>query len=227
VFIIQIKFFLKKYKERERMKGCLIALGIVIGIFLIITGIVAYKGYSMYKEAVTWTDDKPVELNIPEFSEEKKKSANDKFKLLIESVDKNIRGTYSFNADELNVLIAEDPAFSGKAVFDIKGDEVGAKVSFPLDMIPGFNGRYLNGDIKLTAGMENGQPVVRVSDLIVNGKHPPEDFLEGIRKTNALDGSYKDPKRAKVLNAIKNITVENGIIKIEFKGNEPSKSEQQ
>ena len=205
------------------MKGCLIALGIVVGIFLIVTGIVAYKGYSMYKEAISWTDDKPVELNIPEVSEEKKKSADEKLKLLIESVDKSRGGSYSFDADELNALIAEDPAFSGKAVFVIKGDEVKAKVSFPLDMIPGFGGRYMNGDITLTPGMENGRPVVKVSDLVVNGKHPPEDFMKGIKKTNALEGSYKDPERAKVLERIKNITVENGEIKIELKASKQLK----
>jgi len=203
------------------MKGCLIALGIVIGVFLIVTGIVAYKGYSMYKEAVAWTDDKPVELNIPVIAEDVRDAADSKLKSFMEAVDKNESGTFEFNEEELNALIAEDPAFSGKAVFRIDGNEVGASVSFPLDMIPGFNGRYLNGDIKLTAGMENGRPVVRVTDLIVNGKHPPEDFMQGIRKTNALEGSYKDPERAKALNRIKNIVFENGKIKIELKGNQP------
>jgi len=214
---------MKKKKRKEEvldMKGCLIALGIAFGLFLIIIGFISYRGYSMYKEAVSWTEEKAVELNIPQITDEDKKNARITLDRIKGALTKGDGGVFKFNEHELNALIASDENFSGKAVVRIEGDVLKADVSMPLNVIPGFSGRYLNGEIVLVVGMENGRPVVRISELSVRGKVPPDDFMEGLKKTNALDGSYKDPEKAKFLKNIKNICVKDGKVEIELRGDE-------
>ncbi|NEQ22203.1 MAG: hypothetical protein F6K28_24025, partial [Microcoleus sp. SIO2G3] len=62
----------------------------------------------------------------------------------------------ALSADDLNTLVANNPTLAGKAYFKIEDNQVMVQSAVPLDTVPGFSGRYLNGTFSLNIALENG-----------------------------------------------------------------------
>jgi hypothetical protein len=85
-----------------------------------------------------------------------------------------------------------------------------------------FKGRYLNGEADLKASFDNGILIVTLDSLEVNGKHLPDEIMNGLRQQNLAKDAYKDPKNAEMLRKVDSMTIKDGkiIIRVRAKGAE-------
>ena len=107
----------------------------------------------------------------------------------------------------------------GTIYVTIEGDEVKGKVSFPLDKlnIGMVRGRYLNGEADLKASLKDGVLIVTLDSIEVNGKKPPEEFLQGLRQQNLAKDMYKDEKNAAMIRKFESLEIKDGKITIKVR----------
>jgi hypothetical protein len=195
--------------------GCVIA--IVMAVLLIIAlAVGAFFVMRFFSGVVEqWTSPAPMELpkvQIPEEGRQAVRDRVDDFRKAIEA------GTAAeplvLTSDDLNALIEENPDFKGKIFAKIEGDKLKAQVSIPLDRlgIGMLKGRYLNGEAELKASLSNGVLVVTLDSLEVNGKRPPENFLQGLKNQNLAKDAYNNPKNAEMIRRFESLEIKDGKI---------------
>ena len=199
------------------MKGCLIALGIIVAIFLTIAGIISYKVYNAYNDALAWTSTTQVKLNLPEFTPDEEKIAEQKFNDLKDAINKSEEKTLEFTANDINILIKKNKALKDHALITIQDGYILADVSMPLSAIPGFKDRYLNGSVKLTLEESKNKIILKLIDIKTDKKTPPPSFLKTFTTINLLDSAYKNKDQSKILNKFKSAVIEGDKIIITLK----------
>jgi len=127
--------------------------------------------------------------------------------------------TLSLSAEDLNALIARDPAMRGRVALAIEGDQLRGHLSFPLEelglptlILGGLKGRYLNGTARFTPELEgDGKIRARIDELIVKGQAVPEDFVEQLREADiSFDLAHDDPARQEFLQRLERIEIRDG-----------------
>jgi hypothetical protein len=81
-------------------------------------------------------------------------------------------------ADELNALIAAEPALRGKAHVSIDGDTAKLKVSIPLGNMRWLGGHYMNGECTVQSGASGDPGDARITSIIVNDRPVPDEALQ-------------------------------------------------
>lgn len=118
------------------------------------------------------------------------------------------------SANDLNTLVANSPEFAGKAYVQIEGNQVQLQTAVPLDTVPGFAGRYLNGTVALDVALENGQLTITPTNFYVQEQHIPQNLKDAVLKAlqaqNINQRINTDPRVQAWLNNITDIQVENG-----------------
>ncbi|MGD0040841.1 MAG: hypothetical protein ABSE84_10580 [Isosphaeraceae bacterium] len=75
-----------------------------------------------------------------------------------------------------------------------------------------LKGRYLNGEAELKASLSDGNLVVTLETLEVNGKRPPERFLSELRKQNLAKDAYENPKNVEMIRRFESLEIKDGKI---------------
>jgi hypothetical protein len=83
-------------------------------------------------------------------------------------------------ADDLNALIASEPALHGKAQVSIENDVGHLRVSIPLDAVRWLRGHYVNAECTVQSSPDGDPAAARVTSIFVNGR-PMGDELLGWR----------------------------------------------
>ena len=73
-------------------------------------------------------------------------------------------------------------------------------------------GRYLNGEAELKVSLEDGVLFVTIDSFEINGKRPPEEFMDSFRAQNIVKDIYKDPKTAEEIRKLESIEIKDGKI---------------
>jgi hypothetical protein len=140
--------------------GCLI---VVIVFVLIIAGLGAAWFYTVSKVKPYTADTAaqvPVESVPPQQYEEiRRRVAN------FAGSAPGTRAVLTLTAQDVNALIAQSPEWNGakgKIYVRIPEDHVALLGSVPLDKVPGFGGRYLNGGIYFRPSVNNGLLEARI-----------------------------------------------------------------
>jgi hypothetical protein len=213
--------FSPEYGEpRSRGRGCFFygcVFASALGLFAIIAlGVMAFVGYRLVNRFVTeWTSTTPVELPKVQISDDERRSVRERVEAFRKAVNE---GTATdplvLSGDDLNALIEENPTFKDTIYARIEGDKLKAQVSIPLDRfkIGMVRGRYLNGEAELKASLSSGVLVVNLDTLEVNGKRPPEKFLQSLRQQNLAKDAYDNPKNAEMLSRFESMTIKDGKI---------------
>src|SRR5262249_27536587 len=94
--------------------------------------------------------------------------------------------TLVLTADELNTLIQQSPEVKGKFHVSMVGDKFKAEMSLPLGELPGFKGRYLNGEADVVATAVDGRPAVHLRNVRVKGLPLPDSSRQVIKQNNLL-----------------------------------------
>jgi hypothetical protein len=194
--------------------GCIIAgvLAVLMAIFLGILAFVAYRFFNRMIDEYTGTE--PIALPALKMSDEKRDEVKNRWDSFRKAVN---AGTASeplvLTSDDLNALIEQNPELKGKIYVSVEGDEVKGKVSFPLgEFMPYLKGRYLNGEADLKASLFDGELIVHLDGLEVNGKKVSEEFMRELRKQNVAKDAAKDKDFSAVLRKLESFEIKDGKI---------------
>jgi hypothetical protein len=195
--------------------GCVIAsvLAVLLLIALAVGAFFVMRFFSGVVEQ--WTSTAPMELPKVQVSEEDRRSVRERVDAFRKAVDAgNAVEPLVLTSDDLNALIEENADFKGTIFTRIEGDKLKAKVSIPLGRldIGMLRGRYLNGEAELKASLDNGVLIVTMDSLEVNGKRPPENFMQSLRQQNLAKNAYDNPKNAELLGRFESIQIKDGKI---------------
>jgi hypothetical protein len=207
--------FSPEYDEpRPRQRGCFFygcVIASVLAVLLIIAlAVVSYIGYRFISDAVKeWTSPEPMELPHVQVSEEERKTAKERvtsFRTAIEE-GKAVEPLV-LTSDDLNALI-EDSEFKGTVYAKVEGDKLKALVSIPLDKLDVgiLRGRYLNGEAELKASLSEGVLLVTLDSFEINGKKPPDRFLQELRQQNLAKDAYKNPRNAEMIRRFESLEI--------------------
>jgi len=211
-------------------RGCLF-YGCLTGIVCLVAMLAAVLiGLHQLKKMVKeYTDTGPLPLpqvQLPPGELERVKRQVDEFRLAIQ--ENRSASPLSLTGDEINALIANDPAFQalkGKVNVSIEGDRVKGQVSLPMDQIglPRFRGRYLNGTATFALSLQNGALRIEPDQVLVKGKPLPAVYLDAIRKQDLAGNVNNNPSAATALSRLQSIRIEDGKLVIVPKSEQPAK----
>lgn len=93
-------------------------------------------------------------------------------------------------SDQLDYLVRNSPdaaQLRNNAQVIITNNEIQAALSIPMDHIPGFKGRFLNGQARFSLEVKDGTMFVNMKSMEVKGKPIPNDFMQGLKRPFAID----------------------------------------
>lgn len=126
----------------------------------------------------------------------------------------------ALTADEINTLLAGQPDLQNVAnmVFVIiEGDQLKAKLSFPLDPIR-LKGRYFNGTGTFAVDVKKNDVDLRIKDAqTADGKPVPPQFLEPLRRIDFADYLLQDAQTAAALRYADSVEIKDGRVIIRSK----------
>jgi hypothetical protein len=154
--------------------------------------------------------------------DDKRQTLQDRVKAFREAVD---AGTaiepLVLSGDDLNALIDDNAEAKGMIYVTIEKDELKGRISIPLDKLglPMVKGRYLNGEADLKASLFDGELIVHIDAIEVNGKKPPEQIMTDLRKQNIAKDFTKDARNAAMLRKLESLEIKDGniILKVRAK----------
>lgn len=205
----QIGEAVQKKKHGCLFWGCLTV--IIVG--LLIAGIASFAGYKIYKKTLSFTSEEPVSISVYKPSQKEYESVRARVDAFRKALDEDREAELVLTAADINTLISLDPELkelAGKVYVYIEGGQIRADASIPLNQIPGFSGRYLNGTVGLKISLENGVLIIHAENVIVDGEPLPEKFMEELRKVNLAKDAYEDVETAELIKKFKSIRIEGG-----------------
>ncbi|MCU0772665.1 MAG: hypothetical protein MUE94_12990 [Verrucomicrobia bacterium] len=121
--------------------------------------------------------------------------------------------------EDLNMLLASSAdlkAFSDGIRLKVEGDEVKGLVSLKLGDLgaPFFKDRYLNGEASFQVSLAGGRLTVSPTEIRVNDKPLPEEYLKAIRDHNFAESANQNPDFANTLGQLDSIQVQEGAVKV-------------
>jgi hypothetical protein len=207
-------------------KGCLILI-----VLAVVLGAVAGGGfYFMYRKARSFTSDAPDKIQVYEGSEEAQQALQKRLNNFLEALQRNESTILELSEEDINLGIAKNPQWKelrGRCYIHLNNNLLSTQASIPLDQVPGFSGRYLNGVISLDLSIENGIVSLLPKNIEVNGKSVSEQFMTSIGpgfQQSFHQKLQEDPKIAQVLSKIKHLGIEKNKLIIQTTGTEPSNS---
>jgi hypothetical protein len=214
------KFTPEQYQAPPRQRGCFfygcIIASVLALLVAILVGILFFVGYRMLGKLVNeYTAAAPEQLPKVEMPAEKRQALKDRVEAFRKAVN---AGTaiepLVLTSDDVNALIDENDELKGTVYVKIEGDELKGRVSISLDKLPLplFKGRYLNGEADLKASLFDGELIVHIDAIEVNGKKPPEEIMTNLRKENVVKDVAKDPENAAALRRIQSLEIKDGKI---------------
>jgi hypothetical protein len=226
------KFTPEQYQAPPRQRGCFfygciiaVVLALLVAILLAVLAFVAYRFFGRMVEEYTATAAE--QLPKVEMSPEQRTALEDRVEAFRKAVESGAPiEPLVLSSDDLNALIEKNDELKGTVYVKIEGDEVKGRISFPLDKLQFgmVKGRYLNGEADLKVSLFDGELIVHIDQLEVNGKKPPEAFMTDLRKQNVAKDVAKDPDNAKMLRKLQSVEVKDGkvILKVRVKPGTPA-----
>lgn len=195
--------------------GCIIAL-----VVLLIAGAIGIGfGMWIFNSLKAYTSDKPIDIPTVQATDAEYEAVKQKLKSFKQAANTGQASMIQLTDREINILIAKDPDFAeakGHVYVEIADGTMHAKVSIPLDWLPLFNGRFLNGDVKCKPNAEGGMARINIQEIKVGDKTAPAEFLKSFE--DGFNRSFNEGENTqKVMERIKSVQIINNTILIETK----------
>jgi hypothetical protein len=200
--------------------GCLIAAVAGVIAMVLVLGAGYFTAYKLKKfvqtDVVPLTDEQPRRLTAAAVRTNVYPEAKAKLAVFGQALEAGQGAELSLSADEINALIAAEPALEslrGRVLIDIKDGEVGGQVSMPLSFLPiaSLKNRFMNGSAKFRLGIGlSGGPEMYVKALEVHGQAMPDELLKQFGSKDLLEPLRRDAKSSANLDRIKSLRVEDG-----------------
>ena len=166
-----------------------------------------------------WTDERPIPVELP--MEESSRPADGAriYRDTRRALESGSAQTLQFDKRELNALLNQAPEFksiTSQMALQLQEDSLLTRMSLPLKGIPGFEGRYLNGDFVFTLQIDQGVPQLKLRSGSVHGKPVPERFLNQINQY----GQKELLRRLEMqtdLSRIETLRIENGKLTLKLR----------
>lgn len=204
---------------RSRAKGCLIAAGVTalaIALLIgIVVGVLFWKARTLRDE---FSDTQLRAVPVAEANADTARRLSRTFEQLQRAVKEGRTEQFSFTDLQLNQIVAAVPAVSearGRAHFTIVDDHLKVEAGIPLEQIPGFQGRYLNGEFTLDIRLDKGVLDLRVLEATVRGQALPPLIMERLRQRNLADQAMQNPDFRQQISGLKALRIEGGKLIVE------------
>jgi len=201
------------------LRGCLIAAGIAALCVVVVAGIVAailiWKFRSLRDE---FSDTELKTVPVAETNADTARRLTRTFEQMQRAVKEGRAERFAFTDQQINQMVATVPAIQearGRAHFAIVDDHLKVEAGIPLSQIPGFQGRYLNGEFTLDIRLEKDALSVRVLDARIRGQPLPPAILSHLRSLNLAEQAMQNPEFRKQLSGIKALRIEAGKLVVE------------
>jgi hypothetical protein len=202
--------------------GCF-AIGCItcVVIALVLTIGAGVTTYLVYAKIKSYTAAAFVPVPVEEGTPERYAEINQRMEDVRQALLNNQAVKAEFTAQDLNICIAQNPELKdvkGKVYLKFDNGLAHAQASVPLNGIPGFSGRYLNGTVQTSLGIENGKISIVPQAIQVAGKNIPNEMMAEFKKSfqqgfeNKMD---EDPKTKAMLDRIRTLKIEGDKVVIE------------
>jgi hypothetical protein len=155
-------------------KGCLTLVGFLIFLAIAFTGgtflAVRFLRTSYFSTA-------PMQLPASTATEEEQQAARANWYDFEHAARAHTARRIELTADQLNALIASEPALRGKAFVTIDNDTARLQISVPLEDLTLFRGRYMNAECTVQSPSDGKPSHARFTSILVNGKPVGDDTL--------------------------------------------------
>jgi len=199
-----------------RRGSCLVIFGIVVVVFLVGIGVVAFVTLRwIHRQVETYTATSAVPLPKSKLSDADYAKVDERVTQFTDALNHG-QSTPPLILDEqeLNAYIEHThPNDLGKEVYLVlDGNQVKGEVSFPLDSlnVSWVKDRYLNGNVTLDVSLANHNLVVTAQQIEVNGQSPPVSFMRGFSTKNLAKDATKNPKNAAEIAKFESIEIKDG-----------------
>ncbi|MBN2449578.1 MAG: hypothetical protein JXR77_04275 [Lentisphaeria bacterium] len=206
-------------KPRSRWRGCLVVTAIVAAVLLIvvvITVLVVARRVRRLRDEYTDTEMRAVP--VAETSAPQARRLSRTFEDLQSAVRQGRASSFAFTDLQLNQMVASLPAVKearGRAYFTIVGDQLQVRAGIPLDQVPGFQGRYLNGEFTIRLRLEHGLLQIYIQEASVRGSPLPPSLMEHLRNVNIAEQALQNPDFRKQLQGIRALRIQDGKLIVE------------
>ena len=156
-------------------RGCLIFLAFIL---LLAAAFTAGTFLAVRYLRTSYFVTAPAELPASSATEQERETARAKWYEFKRAAKAHTAGRLELTADELNALIASEPALRGKAFVSIEGNSARLQVSIPLSFTKLMRGRYMNAECTVQSDPDGDPADAHITSVVVNGKPVGEDVLD-------------------------------------------------
>lgn len=208
-------------------KGCIVLL--VLG--LLFGGLLGAGAYYLVRTVRGYTADHAEPVPVSDATSAQVAEVVTRAQAFSDAVGRGERATLTLSAADLNAVIARDERYRdlrGRVFFAIVRDELHARVSVPLDGIPGFKGRWFNGEAGLDVRFADGELTLRPLSLEANGQRVSRQTLRAMSTPEAMqqlnqgfrDRVRRDPKLEAAIRKLESVDLKDDKLVIVADGSE-------
>jgi len=220
-----------------KKRGCLFYGCLSMAIIAVVMAVMFAVGVLLIRKAYVntvnqFTDTTPTKFESVNYPQ----AERDALKARVQTFQSGLKeGRSGFelvlSADDLNVLIEDEPKLRGKLFVAITNDRVTGRISLPLDEVVPLDvrkqftklqGRYLNAEAAFRVVLEGGALDVRLEDLSVRGQSLEKNRFLGsavkeMKKQNLAKDIQGDPQVRDNISRFESLQVRDGKVIIKGK----------
>ncbi len=169
--------------KSTRGRGLSIFKWVCLSVVALFLALSAWAFFSSQRRK--WTGEAPIQVELPVESSTRPVDAERLYRDTRRALEGGAARNLQFDSREFNALLKQAPELRGleeKMAMQLLDDCLLTRMSLPLDGIPGFAGRFLNGDFIFNLQIEQGEPQVSLRSGKVRGKEVPQRFLAQINQ---------------------------------------------
>ena len=168
-----------------------------------------------------WTDKQPLLIAAPESNGLRPAEAERLYRETRQALESKRKTQLHLDNRQLQAVLTRAPEFTSwqdKLSLRLDGDKLLTQMSLPLDEIPGFRGRYLNGDFVFSLQVTRGVPSIDLQSGTIHDQPIPEKLL---RRLNRIARAQLQQQLSSQLDlsSIESLKIENSNLTIELRGN--------
>jgi hypothetical protein len=202
--------------------GC--GCGILAAVVLLIIAFLGASGYYVYHAARNLTD--PTAVAVPQYDggDAAYQAASQKVSAFQQAIERAQPATLRLNSDEIDTLIAHNPAYAKRLFVKLTGSDATVQMSLALASFEKviLTDRYLNGTGSFGVSFDPESKDVNfdLHSIEVKGTEIPANVMTSFSQsfnTNFNARLQANPAARDFLNHTQKITIENGELVIEAK----------
>ncbi|NLF93774.1 MAG: hypothetical protein GX564_07790 [Oligosphaeraceae bacterium] len=170
-----------------------------------------------------WTDEQPMAIAAPAADGLRRAEAERLYRDTRQALERGQKTQLSFDSQQLNAVLSQAPEFQNlqqKLSLQLQGDKLLTRMSLPLDEVPGFQGRYLNGDFVFSLQVDQGTPAIKLLSGNVHGQPIPDRFLQQLNQIGQQQLVQRLGSRVD-LSQVESLRLENSQLILKLRGKQP------